>query len=279
MCRGRRHPRAHRTPDGDGTAVLLISDNGSGIDPRDMKNIFDPFFTTKQAREGNGLGLSICYTIVKRAGRRHPGLQHPGQGHGCGGGPSLYMNVLIVDDEPGLRNGLAKLLALEGYTSQEAESAADARRILASTEVHLVLLDLRLGREDGLELLKALASEEPTIPVIIITGHGDIYSAVECMKAGATNYLPKPVDHDLLLSILEKERLALRDRLASTAFRESLRSTNRTQLAPSVSAEMKEIERVVEKVKDSDVPVLLLGETGTGQGGDRADHPLQRAVP
>jgi len=175
------------------------------------------------------------------------------------------MNVLIVDDEPGLRSGLAKLLSLEGYHPLEAASPAEARRALADAEVHLVLLDLRLGNDDGVKLLRELKAEEPSIPIIIITGHGDIYSAVECMKAGATNYLPKPVDHGLLLSILEKERLALRDRLASAAFRESLRSTNRRELAPSTSAEMKEIERVVEKVKDSDVPVLLLGETGTGK--------------
>ena len=82
--------------------------------------------------------------------------------------------------------------------------------MLASTEVHLLLLDLRLGQDDGLALLKEVKAEEPAIPVIIITGHGDIYSAVECMKAGATNYIPKPIDHGLLLSIIEKERLALR---------------------------------------------------------------------
>jgi DNA-binding NtrC family response regulator len=175
------------------------------------------------------------------------------------------MNILIVDDEPGLRSGLAKLLTLQGYSALEASNAAEARKALAASEVHLLLLDLRLGQDDGLVLLKELKTEEPSIPVIIITGHGDIYSAVECMKAGATNYIPKPIDHGLLLSIIEKERLALRDRLATFAFRETLRSTTRTQLAPSTSAEMKEIERVVEKVKDSDVPVLLLGETGTGK--------------
>ncbi|HTO23935.1 MAG TPA: sigma-54 dependent transcriptional regulator [Spirochaetia bacterium] len=175
------------------------------------------------------------------------------------------MNVLIVDDEPGLRNGLAKLLSLEGYHPVEAASSAEARRMMADSEVHLVLLDLRLGGDDGVRLLREMKAEEPSIPIIIITGHGDIYSAVECMKAGATNYLPKPVDHGLLLSILEKERLALRDRLATAAFRETLRSDSRRQLAPTTSAEMKEIERVVEKVKDSDVPVLLLGETGTGK--------------
>ena len=175
------------------------------------------------------------------------------------------MNVLIVDDEPGLRNGLAKLLSLQGYDTLEATSAAEVRKLLLTNEVHLILLDLRLGEQDGLALLREVKAEEPAIPVIIITGHGDIYSAVECMKAGATNYIPKPIDHGLLLSIIEKESVALRDRLATVGFRESLRSAARTHLVPSTSAEMKEIERIVEKVRDSDVPVLLLGETGTGK--------------
>ena len=175
------------------------------------------------------------------------------------------MNILIIDDEPGLRSGLSKLLTLQGYTTLEAGNAAEARRHLLTSEVHLLLLDLRLGEQDGLALLKELKAEEPAIPVIIITGHGDIYSAVECMKAGAVNYIPKPIDHGLLLSIIEKESRAFRDRLATLGFRESLRSSARTRLIPSSSAEMKEIERIVEKVKDSDVPVLLLGETGTGK--------------
>jgi DNA-binding NtrC family response regulator len=175
------------------------------------------------------------------------------------------MNVLIVDDEPGLRNGLAKLLTLQGYTTLEAATTAEVRKLLLTNEIHLMLLDLRLGEQDGLALLKEVKAEEPAIPVIIITGHGDIYSAVECMKAGATNYIPKPVDHGLLLSIIEKEGVALRDRLATVGFRESLRSASRTRLVPSTSAEMKEIERIVEKVRDSDVPVLLFGETGTGK--------------
>jgi two-component system, NtrC family, response regulator AtoC len=175
------------------------------------------------------------------------------------------MNILIIDDEPGLRSGLAKLLNLQGYTTLEAAGAAEVRKLLLTTEIHLMLLDLRLGDQDGLALLKEVKAEEPTIPVIIITGHGDIYSAVECMKAGATNYIPKPIDHGLLLSIIEKESIALRERLTTLGFRESLRSAARTRLVPSSSAEMKEIERIVEKVRDSDVPVLLLGETGTGK--------------
>lgn len=177
----------------------------------------------------------------------------------------MYMNVLIVDDEPGLRNGLTKLLGLQGYHTQEAASAAEARKILARAEVDLLLLDLRLGQEDGVAFLRELKSEEPAIPVIIITGHGDVASAVECMKAGASNYISKPIDHSLLLSILERERSVMRDRMATFAFRESLRSATRVRLARSSSPEMREIERVVEKVKDSDVPLLLLGETGTGK--------------
>ena len=195
----------------------------------------------------------------------------------------MYMTILIVDDEPGLRNGLSKILALKGYRTLEAGSTAEARRLLSGAEVHLILLDLKLGGEDGLALLKQLRAEEPSIPVIIITGHGDIYSAVECMRSGATNYIPKPIDHDLLLSILDKERAALRDRQSNLAFRESLRASASTRLAPSASPEMKEIEKVIGKIRDSDVPVLLLGETGTGKevvartihySGAYADRPF-----
>jgi DNA-binding NtrC family response regulator len=175
------------------------------------------------------------------------------------------MSVLIADDEPGLRSGLAKLLSLQGYRVLEAGSAAEARSVISSAEVNLVLLDLRLGQDDGHALLREIKADEPRMPVIIITGHGDIHSAVECMKAGATNYIPKPIDSGLLFSILEKERAALTDRLSGDAFRESLRSAVRRPRTPSATREMKEIDRVIERVKDSDVPVLLLGETGTGK--------------
>jgi two-component system response regulator AtoC len=177
----------------------------------------------------------------------------------------MYMNILIVDDEPGLRSGLSKILALQGYHALEASTAAEARRIMGSAEVHLVLLDLKLGNEDGLALLKSLKAEEPAVPIIIITGHGDVASAVQCMQAGATNYISKPIDNALLLSILDKERSALSDRQSTFAFRESLRTSTRTRLAPSSSLQMREIEKVILKIRDSDVPLLLLGETGTGK--------------
>jgi DNA-binding NtrC family response regulator len=177
----------------------------------------------------------------------------------------MYMNILIVDDEPGLRSGLSKVLSLQGYRALEASTSAEARRIMASAEVHLVLLDLKLGTEDGLTLLRSLKAEEPIVPIIIITGHGDVASAVQCMQAGATNYIPKPIDNALLLSLLDKERAALTDRQSTFAFRESLRASAGTRLAPSSSPQMKEIEKVIMKVRDSDVPLLLLGETGTGK--------------
>ena len=197
--------RLRTSRDPEGRAVLSVADNGVGIDPSDIGSIFDPFFTTKFATQGNGLGLSICYAIVKRAGGDIRVSSTPGKGTKVEVSASVFMNVLIVDDEPGLRSGLAKLLALQGYNTLEATSAAEVRKLLLTTEIHLILLDLRLGEQDGLALLREVKAEEPAIPVIIITGHGDIYSAVECMKAGATNYIPKPIDHGLLLSIIEKE--------------------------------------------------------------------------
>jgi DNA-binding NtrC family response regulator len=193
------------------------------------------------------------------------------------------MNVLIIDDEPGLRSGLGKLLALRDYRVLEAAGSAEARAVISRKEVHIILLDLKLGQENGLALLRELSSAEPGIPVIIITGHGDVASAVDCMKAGAANYIQKPIDHELLVSILDKEKLAMNNRRDTTAFKQSFESVANLRMTKSSHADMKKIEDVIEKVKDSDVTVLLLGETGTGKevvaktihySGDYRDRPF-----
>src|SRR4030066_68905 len=100
----------------------------------------------------------------------------------------MYMNVLIVDDEPGLRSGLGKLLALRGYKILEAANAEEAHSAISRKEVHLALLDLKLGSENGLVLLRELKREEPGLPVIIITGHGEVASAGECMEGGGATH-------------------------------------------------------------------------------------------
>jgi two-component system response regulator AtoC len=130
------------------------------------------------------------------------------------------MNVLIIDDEAGLRSGIKKILTLHGYTVYEAENRSQAREILSTIAVHMVLLDLRLGKEDGFELLKEIKTGEPFLAVIIITGYGDVESAVACMRAGAVNYITKPIDDNLLLSVLDKEREALKRQWENLSLKE-----------------------------------------------------------
>ncbi len=175
------------------------------------------------------------------------------------------MNVLIIDDEAGLRSGIKKILTLHGYAVYEAENRLQALEILATTAMHLVLLDLRLGKEDGFELLKEIKTGEPFLAVIIVTGYGDVESAVACMRAGAVNYITKPIDDNLLLSVLDKEREALKRQWENISLKEVLKDHTPGVLLESQNPEIRKIEGMLEKIKDKDVPVLILGETGTGK--------------
>lgn len=175
------------------------------------------------------------------------------------------MDILIVDDEAGIRSGLGKVLALHNYRVHEAESLAAARAVVSSTEIDVILLDLRLGKEDGFDFLKEVAGSELFVSVIVITGHGNIQSAVNCMNAGAVNYLTKPVDQNVLLSILEKERDRLELKKEHHGFRELAGDSVDVRLQLGRSPALRSIDAIIEKVKDSPASVLILGETGTGK--------------
>ena len=177
----------------------------------------------------------------------------------------MNLNVLIVDDEPGLRSGLRKLLSLQQHGIFEASTIGGARDVLKKTDIDLILLDLKLGEEDGFAFLESLKIEEPLIPVIIITGYGDIKDAVACLKAGAINYITKPIDRELLGSIIEKEFRSSRLAKENIGLRESLEDHAKTEILKSRHPGMKEIDFVVERVKDSPATVLILGESGTGK--------------
>jgi len=174
------------------------------------------------------------------------------------------MNILIIDDEPGLRNGLSKTLKLHNYVVYEAENLTEAEHILNKKQIHVILLDLRIGSEDGHSFLEKIKKDEPLISVIIITGYGNVQSAVSCMKAGASNYITKPIDQDFLLSLLKKESEHINVQIENRGLKTSIedmqgKQTNLNDLIPA------DIKKVIEKVKDSPVSVLISGETGTGK--------------
>ena len=177
----------------------------------------------------------------------------------------MRCNILIVDDEPGLRKGLGKILSLQKYRVFEASNGKEAGAVLENTDVDLILLDLKLGAEDGFELLKQLKTEEPFIPIIVITGFGNIKDAVACLKAGAINYITKPIDKELLLPTVQKEILSARLQKENIGLKESLKDYPGVPLLASRHPALEEINFVIHRVRDSAATVLILGESGTGK--------------
>jgi DNA-binding NtrC family response regulator len=112
--------------------------------------------------------------------------------------------ILIVDDEEGLREGLSKLLEIEGYAALAAESGEQALEILQQSHIDLVLTDMRMPGMNGIDLLKKIRERYPGIGVIILTGYGQIESYIEAMNFGAIEYVSKPFKVNELKFIVNK---------------------------------------------------------------------------
>ena len=175
------------------------------------------------------------------------------------------MTILIVDDEKNIREGLSKALALAGYRTLMAATGSEAVRVLERDAVDLVISDLRMPGLSGEQLLRRVVSAYPAIPVIILTGHGTIESAVTAMHAGAYDFLTKPVNLDRL-ELLVKRALSRRQLVLEnlTLQRELERRTTAHQLV-TASPAMKRAWEVVEQVAPSRASVLITGESGVGK--------------
>ena len=172
--------------------------------------------------------------------------------------------VLIVDDDRALADALVGLLAHSGCEAASAGSGTEALAVLRKQPTDVVLLDLRLGSESGLDVLAEIKKARPEISVIIVTALGTIETAVEAMRAGADNFVVKPLDPPRLLAVVGKglETRALRARA------QQLERTS-TRPVPAVvgsSVAMGQALRLAETVAPHDTTVLLRGETGTGKG-------------
>jgi DNA-binding NtrC family response regulator len=173
--------------------------------------------------------------------------------------------VLIVEDEAYVRQSLGELLEARGYDVSLAASVEEALTRLPRAPIDVVLTDLRMPGADGLDLVGRLQSSHPEIPVVVLTGQGTIASAVECIRAGASDYLLKPADPDDLEMTLRRvlENRALRREVGylRSAGAEALEGT-----APlGESAVWKQVMRTVQAAAPTDAAVLLLGESGTGK--------------
>ncbi len=171
--------------------------------------------------------------------------------------------VLVVEDEDYVRRSLVAILAARGFDASEAASVAEATEVLARSPVDVVLSDLRMPGADGLELVRRLQERDPELPIVILTGHGTVASAVQCLRAGASDYVLKPAEPEALEVIIERA-------MSSRSLRREVRYLRSTMsqgaIVPIGSSEpWKQVMSKVDASATTDSTVLLVGESGTGK--------------
>ncbi|HMI50675.1 MAG TPA: sigma-54 dependent transcriptional regulator [Candidatus Saccharimonadales bacterium] len=177
----------------------------------------------------------------------------------------LKARLLIVDDEQSIRRLCMTIGASLGFSCTEAENAETALAKLESEAPELVLTDLKLPTQSGVDLLKQIKSQLPRTEVAIMTGHGSIESAVDAMKLGAYDYIEKPFRVEkmrlLLQRMVEKVRL-----VTENAFlRERVTTEESLDGIVGASANIQDVLRMISRLKDTRTPVLISGESGTGK--------------
>ncbi|MFZ5586846.1 MAG: sigma-54-dependent transcriptional regulator [Thermodesulfobacteriota bacterium] len=180
-------------------------------------------------------------------------------------GDGAGMRVLVVDDEQNIRTTLAMTLESAGARVSSAKSGEEALAILRRNPVDLVFLDLRLGEENGLELLPRILAERSELSVVVITAYATFDTAVEAIKLGAQDYLPKPFTPAQIRHVLEQvsERRQLVSR--TRELEERLSKALPQALLETNSPLMRQVMDVLWRAAVSDAPVLLRGESGTGK--------------
>jgi two-component system, NtrC family, response regulator AlgB len=176
------------------------------------------------------------------------------------------MEILIIDDEASLRRTVRTALESMGHGVAEAASGDQAVRQLQQQQFDIAILDLRLGRQAGLDVLPELLRVAPGLAVVVATAYASIGSAVEAMRRGAFDYLPKPFTPDELRVVLERwqQVRALRSRVAE--LREQVRSAIPEAELHTEDPEMQAALELAFRAAASDATVLLCGESGTGKG-------------
>jgi two-component system nitrogen regulation response regulator NtrX len=170
--------------------------------------------------------------------------------------------ILVVDDEKSVRDSLKMILEYEHYGVLFADNGEQALRQLSSATVQLILLDVKMAGMDGLEVLQKVRERNIDLPVIMISGHGTIETAVEATKLGAFDFLPKPLDRDKLLVTI---RNALNQANLSVEYRKLRESVEAKWQILGESPKIKEILDVIERVAPTDARVLIMGENGSGK--------------
>lgn len=171
------------------------------------------------------------------------------------------MKILIVDDERAIRNSLKEILGDEGYDVDVAEEGAEALKLAAAEHYDIVFCDIKMPGMDGVEVLGKLVSEGSDTAVVMISGHGDIDTAVECIKKGAFDFIQKPLDLNRILITVKNAT----DRSALVTQTKILKKKVFGQQMVGESDPMKRIKDMISKVAATDARVLITGPNGSGK--------------
>ncbi len=176
------------------------------------------------------------------------------------------MKIAIVDDEKDMRQSISQWLALSGYDTETFASAEEALGTLGADYPGIVISDIKMPGMDGIQLLRKLMGSDSALPVIMITGHGDVPMAVEAMRIGAFDFLEKPFNPDCMSDLAKKATNARRLTLDNRALRREL--GDGSQMMRKLIGSSPAMERLREDILDlgqADGHVLIDGETGTGK--------------
>ncbi len=189
-------------------------------------------------------------------------------------------HILVIDDEKSIRNTLKEILEFEGYKVDEASDGPSGLDLLKNNNYDAVLCDIKMPKMDGLELLPKLLEMSPDTQVIMISGHGNIETAVEATKKGAYDFISKPPDLNRLLITLrnavEKQNLVVETKILK-------RKVSKTKEIIGESPAIQKIMETIDKVAPTEARVLITGENGTGkelvarwihEKSNRANGPL-----
>ena len=170
--------------------------------------------------------------------------------------------VLVIDDERAIRSTLKDILSLEGFDVELAENGAAGIEQFEKGGIDVVFLDIKMPGMDGIEVLERLQAISPEVPVVMISGHGTIDTAVEAIKKGAYDFIAKPLDLNRILITLRNAT----DKTSLVQETKKLRSkVNKTYEIVGESAPIRRVKDIIEKVAPTEARVMITGANGTGK--------------
>lgn len=176
----------------------------------------------------------------------------------------MAQNVLIIDDERAIRKALSEILTFEGFTVDEAADGEEGIKKIKENNYDCILCDIKMPKKDGIEVLQIAKEEKPDVPFIVISGHGNLETAVDAVKKGAYDYISKPPDLNRLLitlrNAMDKKSLVVE----AKQLRKKVSKTGGAEMIGN-SEGIRHIQETIAKVAPTDARVLVTGENGVGK--------------